>query len=208
MHQNVILPHQNAKFARIILTNQLKTIWPSSLGIPSNAVNILYKNNYICYFLKLPKFLSRISFLFFFKATKSLSMWAYTDNVRSLLITVQNIYLIYVLLLIFFLYLFSFFLSEFFICFFGRGHLSQFGILVEGPTPKFLIKRMGYITQLELHIKFHQHHLPPHSPRKNITGSSNLIQGAFRTRWDFQTFTTRSFCSLVQTWTYLYSRGQ
>ena len=46
----------------IILTNQLKAIWPSSLGVPSNAVNILYKNNYICYFLKLPKLLSQICF--------------------------------------------------------------------------------------------------------------------------------------------------
>ena len=35
--------------------NLLKTTWLSSLGIPSNAVIILYNNN-VCYFLKLPKF--------------------------------------------------------------------------------------------------------------------------------------------------------
>ena len=46
----------------IILTNQLKATWLSSLGIPSNAVNILY----VCYFLKLPKFLSPSRFFFFF----------------------------------------------------------------------------------------------------------------------------------------------
>ena len=61
--QKAILPHQNKTFYVIILTNQLKTIGrPHLVYIPSNVVNIFYKNNYVCSFLKLPKFLSRFSF--------------------------------------------------------------------------------------------------------------------------------------------------
>ena len=44
--------------------NQLKTTWPSSLGITSNIVNILYKNNYICYCFEAPN-ISLGVFVFF-----------------------------------------------------------------------------------------------------------------------------------------------
>ena len=64
----------------IILTNQLKTTWPSSNGTPSNAVNILY----VCYFLELPKFLLRL--LVFF-----LQRQLIPDNVCSLLMAIQNV---------------------------------------------------------------------------------------------------------------------
>ena len=40
-----------------------KKTWQLSLGIPSNTVNILYKNNLFCYSLKLPKFLLRFLLL-------------------------------------------------------------------------------------------------------------------------------------------------
>ena len=59
----------------IILTNQVKTSWPYSLGIPSNAVNILYKNNKV--------FCCCWSFQSFSQSWKqnSFATTAYTDNV-------------------------------------------------------------------------------------------------------------------------------
>lgn len=53
-------PKQN--FLRHHINKPIKNNRPSSFGIPSNVVNIFYKNNYVCSFLKLPKFLSRFSF--------------------------------------------------------------------------------------------------------------------------------------------------
>ena len=99
-HQKVILPHQNKKLLRInkpiyVLTNQLKTTWPSSLGIPSNVVNILYKNNYVCYFLKLPKSLLRFSF--FNKTPLHRQLKLYRQCLFSTYMAIQKVYLIYVL---------------------------------------------------------------------------------------------------------------
>ena len=44
----------------IILTNQVKTSWPYSLGIPSNAVNILYKNNSLFFVVEASKLSLRV----------------------------------------------------------------------------------------------------------------------------------------------------
>ena len=49
--------------AIILFYKPNKKTWQFSLGIPFNTVNILYKNNLLCYSLKLPKFLSRFSLL-------------------------------------------------------------------------------------------------------------------------------------------------
>ena len=58
-------PTKMQNLRAIILTNQLKTTWPSSNGTPSNAVNILY----VCYFLGLPKFLLRLLVFFFYNVS-------------------------------------------------------------------------------------------------------------------------------------------
>ena len=83
--------------------NQLKTTWPSSLGITSNIVNILYKNNHVCYFFEAPNISLAV---FVFLKADSFAASAYTDNVRSLLMVIRKVCVIYVLLVMWF---FSFF---------------------------------------------------------------------------------------------------
>ena len=113
--QQQFYPTKMQNVPALTWTNLLK-----SLGIPSNAVNILYNNN-VCYFLKLPKFPPPPAVLIFLESV-SFAMSAYTDNIRSLLMAIQNIYLICVLLLIQFSssFLMSLFLSFvlFIFCFF------------------------------------------------------------------------------------------
>ena len=83
MHQKPILPHQNAKFAphhinKPIKNNMAVLTWYWT----SIAVNILY----VCYFLKLQKFLSPSRFFCFVTERQLIP-----DNVCSLLKTIQNV---------------------------------------------------------------------------------------------------------------------
>ena len=90
-------PTKMQNLPALIWTNLLKTTWLSSLGIPSNAVIILYNNN-VCYFLKLPKFPPPV---LIFLELVSFASSVYTDNIHnSLLMAIQKVYLICVLLLI------------------------------------------------------------------------------------------------------------
>ena len=90
-------PTKMQNLPALIWTNLLKTTWLSLLGIPSNAVIILYNNN-VCYFLKLPKFPPPV---LIFLELVSFASSVYTDNIHnSLLMAIQKVYLICVLLLI------------------------------------------------------------------------------------------------------------
>ena len=75
-------------------------------------------------------------------------MSSYRDNVYSLLMAIQNFYLIYVQLFIFH------FLSA---LFFGGGGVISFNLGdKEGPLKKFLRKRGGHHILQELLVKSHQ----------------------------------------------------
>ena len=87
-------------------------------------------------------------------------MSSYTDNVCSLLVAIQNIYLIYVQLVIFFKKFFGLSLGFFFG---GGGGGGGWVISInlgykEGPPKKFLRKRRGHHIQVlqELLVKSHQ----------------------------------------------------
>ena len=126
MCKNQFYPTKMQNLRAIILTNQVKTTWPSSLGIPSNAVNILY----VCYFLKLPKFnyLAPSRFFFFYNVSlyRTISVLCYGNSKR-------------VAVIFHFFFILSPSLSSFFLCFFGGegwGRLPQLIWDTRGANPK------------------------------------------------------------------------
>ena len=130
----------------IILTNQVKRTWPSSLGIPSNAVNILY----VCYFLKLPKFNYLAPSRFFFFLQRQLI----PDNFCSLLRQFKTCSSHFSFLL------HPFSLSLFFLSLFflggGVGKASSINLGYKGGQPQIISnEQRGHHIQQELPVNFH-----------------------------------------------------